>query len=39
MEITLNDTKMTKSKKTSNTHQNFDFRMEPKTTTLFQTYF
>ena len=35
MEIALNDTKMTKFKKTSKTRQKFDFRMEPKTKHLF----
>ena len=39
MEIALNDTKMTKFKKTSKTRQKFDFPMEPKTTTLVPTCF
>ena len=33
-EIALKYTKMTKSKKTSKTRKNFDFRMKPKITTL-----
>ena len=39
MEVTLKYAKMTKSKKTSKTHQKFDFGMEPKITTLLPTYF
>ena len=34
IEIALKYTKMTKSKKTSKTRKKFDFRMEPKITTL-----
>ena len=37
MEIALKDTKMSKSKKTSKMRQKFDFRMEPKTSTLVPT--
>ena len=39
MEITLKYDKMTKSKKTTKTHQKFDFGMEPKITTLLATCF
>ena len=39
IEIALKYTKMTKSKKTSKTHQTFDFGMEPKILTLLSTCF
>ena len=37
--IALNKADLTKSKKTSKTRQKFDFRMEPKVTTLLPTCF
>ena len=39
IEIALNKANLTKSKKTSNTRQKFDFGMEPKITTLLPTCF
>ena len=39
IEIALNKTNLTKSKKTSKTRQKFDFGMEPKITTLLPTCF
>ena len=39
IEIALKFAKRTKSKKTSKMRQKFDFRMEPKTTTLLPTCF